>query len=236
MKAAVSGISGLRSCNNLLIFCVSLLEDRYAGRVATPERFERAMQSRLMRSRRDAVIAGVCGGLGEYFNIDPVIVRLIFVLATLTSGIGFVLYPVLWLIMPKAPPGMPPAFPDTAQHTGNSGAVFTRQASEAQYARQARYGETSAYSSSRGTVFADAPPEPPNTGQTIDLRLDPSMAPLSPQSAPAPVHRRRRLNWAGIVLIGLGLIFLAEQFGIDTDIVFPLLMIVVGGVLIFRNR
>ena len=194
------------------------------------------MQSRLMRSRRDAVIAGVCGGLGEYFNIDPVIVRLIFVLATLTSGIGFVLYPVLWLIMPKAPPGMPPAFPDTAQHTGNSGAVFTRQASEAQYARQARYGETSAYSSSRGTVFADAPPEPPNTGQTIDLRLDPSMAPLSPPSAPAPVHRRRRLNWAGIVLIGLGLIFLAEQFGIDTDIVFPLLMIVVGGVLIFRNR
>ncbi|WP_448544069.1 PspC domain-containing protein [Roseiflexus sp.] len=194
------------------------------------------MQSRLMRSRRDKVIAGVCGGLGEYFNIDPVVVRLIFVLATLTSGIGFVLYPVLWLIMPKAPSGMPPTFPDTAQHMGNSGAVFTRQASEAQYARQAGYGETAAYSSSRGTAFADAPAEPPNTGQTIDLRLDPSMAPLSPQSAPAPVHRRRRLNWAGIVLIGLGLIFLAEQFGIDTDIVFPLLMIVVGGVLIFRNR
>jgi phage shock protein C len=178
----------------------------------------------------------VCGGLGEYFNIDPVVVRLIFVLATLTSGIGFVLYPVLWLIMPKAPSGMPPTFPDTAQHMGNSGAVFTRRASEAQYARQAGYGETAAYSSSRGTAFADAPAEPPNTGQTIDLRLDPSMAPLSPQSAPAPVHRRRRLNWAGIVLIGLGLIFLAEQFGIDTDIVFPLLMIVVGGVLIFRNR
>jgi phage shock protein C len=119
---------------------------------------------------------------------------------------------------------------------GNSGAVFTRRASEAQYARQAGYGETAAYSSSRGTAFADAPAEPPNTGQTIDLRLDPSMAPLSPQSAPAPAPRRRRLNWAGIVLIGLGLIFLAEQFGIDTDIVFPLLMIVVGGVLIFRNR
>ncbi len=194
------------------------------------------MQSRLMRSRRDKVIAGVCGGLGEYFNIDPVVVRLIFVLATLTSGIGFVLYPVLWLIMPKAPSGMPSAFSDPAQHMGNSGAVFTRQASEAQYARQTGYGETAAYSSSRGTAFADAPADPPNTGQTIDLRLDPSMVPLSPQSAPAPVHRRRRLNWAGIVLIGLGLIFLAEQFGIDTDIIFPLLMIVVGGVLIFRNR
>ncbi|MFQ3634099.1 PspC domain-containing protein, partial [Roseiflexus sp.] len=54
------------------------------------------MKSRLVRSRRDAVIAGVCGGLGEYFQIDPVIVRLIFVLVTLTSGIGFLLYPILW--------------------------------------------------------------------------------------------------------------------------------------------
>jgi phage shock protein C len=194
------------------------------------------MKSRLMRSRRDAVIAGVCGGLGEYFNIDPVIVRLIFVLATLTSGIGLVLYPVLWLIMPKAPPDIPPSFPDPAQHVGDSGTVFTRQVSEAQYARQTRYGETSVYSSPHRTMSADAPPELPNTGQTIDLRLDPSMAPLSPQSAPAPTPRRRRLNWAGIVLIGLGLIFLAEQLGIDTDIVFPLLMIIVGGVLIFRNR
>ncbi|MGQ9547891.1 MAG: PspC domain-containing protein [Roseiflexus sp.] len=193
------------------------------------------MQSRLMRSRRDAVIAGVCGGLGTYFNVDPVIVRLIFVLVTLTSGIGFVLYPVLWLIMPKAPPDTPYAFSDAARQTGNDGAVFARQMSETQYARQGEHGEAAAPFSSRGTMFADAPPEPPSTGQTIDLRLDPSMSPSSPQFVPAPAPRRRRLNWAGILLIGLGLIFLAEQFGIDTDIVFPLLMIVVGGLLIFRN-
>ncbi|ABU59184.1 PspC domain-containing protein [Roseiflexus castenholzii] len=177
------------------------------------------MQSRLVRSRRDAVLAGVCGGLGDYFQIDPVIVRLIFVLVTLTSGIGFLLYPILWIIMPKAPPDTPSAFPGEGQQAGEQGAVFSRQAYQAQYSRQSGYAESS---------FADAASGPPQTGQTINLRMDPAMPP-----ARAP---RRRLNWAGIVLIGLGLIFLAEQFGIDTDIVFPLLMIVAGGMLIFRHR
>src|SRR5919202_5399970 len=66
--------------------------------------FERniAMQPRLMRSRTEVIIAGVWGGLAEYFGLDPVIVRLIFVLVTLTTGIGFIVYPVLWLVMPKA--------------------------------------------------------------------------------------------------------------------------------------
>src|SRR2546428_3273110 len=61
-----------------------------------------AMEPRLRRSRTEVIIAGVCGGLAEYFGIDPVIVRLIFVLVTLTTGIGVLLYPVLWLVMPKA--------------------------------------------------------------------------------------------------------------------------------------
>src|SRR5215211_5604527 len=60
------------------------------------------MQPRLMRSRTEVIVAGVCGGLAEYFAIDPVIVRLIFVLVTLTSGIGLFIYPILWLVMPKA--------------------------------------------------------------------------------------------------------------------------------------
>lgn len=180
------------------------------------------MKSRLVRSRRDAVIAGVCGGLGEYFQIDPVIVRLIFVLVTLTSGIGFLLYSILWIIMPKAPPGAPSVFSGVGQPMEEHSAVFSRQAYQPQYARQ---------SGSAEAPFPDPSAESPSTGQTINLRLDPSTSMSAPNAAP-----RRRLNWAGIVLIGLGLIFLAEQFGIDTDIVFPLLMIVVGGMLIFRHR
>lgn len=60
------------------------------------------MQPRLTRSTTESMVAGVCGGLAEYFNIDPVIVRLIFVLVTLTSGLGLPVYLVLWILMPKA--------------------------------------------------------------------------------------------------------------------------------------
>jgi phage shock protein PspC (stress-responsive transcriptional regulator) len=59
-------------------------------------------QQQLMRSETDKKIAGVCGGLGEYLNIDPTWVRLAFVLLAFASGIGLVLYAVLAILMPSA--------------------------------------------------------------------------------------------------------------------------------------
>ena len=58
------------------------------------------MQRKLYRSRNDSRIAGVCGGLGEYLDIDPTLVRLIFVLLALTGGHGVLLYIILWLLVP----------------------------------------------------------------------------------------------------------------------------------------
>ncbi|MFH0972081.1 MAG: PspC domain-containing protein [Candidatus Micrarchaeota archaeon] len=58
---------------------------------------------RLYRSRIDRILGGVCGGLGAYFNIDPVLVRLIFVLLALAGGTGIILYLVAWLIVPVEP-------------------------------------------------------------------------------------------------------------------------------------
>ncbi len=55
----------------------------------------------LFRSEKNKVIAGVAGGLGEYFNIDPVIVRVVFVLLTFFGGAGIPLYLILWLVIPK---------------------------------------------------------------------------------------------------------------------------------------
>jgi phage shock protein C len=55
-----------------------------------------------MRSRSDKMIAGVAGGISHYLVIDPVIVRLGFV-ALVFSGIGLLLYPLLWIIMPVEP-------------------------------------------------------------------------------------------------------------------------------------
>ncbi|HCH34874.1 TPA: PspC family transcriptional regulator [Candidatus Saccharibacteria bacterium] len=62
------------------------------------------MTKRLYRSQADRKIAGVCGGLGEYFGVDPVIFRVIGVLLLLPGGLpGFIPYVILWLIVPKDP-------------------------------------------------------------------------------------------------------------------------------------
>jgi phage shock protein PspC (stress-responsive transcriptional regulator) len=69
---------------------------------------------RLTRSRDDKMIAGVAGGIGHYLNIDPVIVRLAFVLLAF-SGASLLFYPLLWWLMPAASAGAPPATPPGSQ-------------------------------------------------------------------------------------------------------------------------
>ena len=61
------------------------------------------MYKKLYRSVTDKMVAGVCGGLAEYFAIDPVIVRLIFVLAVIFGGSGIFAYIILWIIIPQKP-------------------------------------------------------------------------------------------------------------------------------------
>lgn len=69
-------------------------------------------EKKRLRRSNDKVIAGVCGGLAEYFNIDPVLVRVVFALLLLFASGGFWLYLILWIVMP-APEGegqpQPPA-------------------------------------------------------------------------------------------------------------------------------
>ncbi len=54
----------------------------------------------LRRTRDDKMLTGVCGGLARYFNIDPVIVRLVFVMAVFLGGVSPLIYLLLWIIMP----------------------------------------------------------------------------------------------------------------------------------------
>lgn len=56
--------------------------------------------NRLFRPEKGKVIGGVCAGLGEFFQIDPAIVRLILVLITVFGGSGILLYLILWIIIP----------------------------------------------------------------------------------------------------------------------------------------
>ncbi len=62
------------------------------------------MHKKLFRSKTDRKIAGVCGGLGEYFKIDPTLIRVGFVLLLLPGGLpGFIPYVVLWAVIPEQP-------------------------------------------------------------------------------------------------------------------------------------
>ena len=54
------------------------------------------------RSISDRRIAGVCGGLGRYFNIDPILIRVAFVCLLLFGGSGLLLYLIFWVISPEA--------------------------------------------------------------------------------------------------------------------------------------
>jgi len=64
------------------------------------------MSKRLYRSRVDCKIGGVCGGLGEYFAIDPTIIRIIAILLIFADGIGILAYVIAWIVMSKRPLAM----------------------------------------------------------------------------------------------------------------------------------
>ena len=83
------------------------------------------MSRRLERSRTNRVIAGVCGGLGEYLDIDATFVRVAIVVLTLVGGVGILVYIVLLVLMPL--PGEAPMFgPSTGAATSSDTAATTR--------------------------------------------------------------------------------------------------------------
>ena len=62
---------------------------------------------RLYRSRNERMIAGVAGGMAEYLDVDPTVIRILWILATFLGGITILLYPIMAIIVPLAPYGTP---------------------------------------------------------------------------------------------------------------------------------
>jgi phage shock protein PspC (stress-responsive transcriptional regulator) len=56
-----------------------------------------------MRSSTDKKLGGVCAGLAEYFDMDPTLVRVLWLLVVLCGGTGILLYIILWIVLPLAP-------------------------------------------------------------------------------------------------------------------------------------
>ena len=61
------------------------------------------MKKKLYRSKKDHMIAGVCGGIAEYFDVDSTLVRLLTGLSVILGGAGVVAYIIAWIIIPKNP-------------------------------------------------------------------------------------------------------------------------------------
>ncbi len=156
---------------------------------------------RLTKSRRERMWTGVCGGLAEYFDLDPVLVRLFWVVATvLTAGLALVAYFCLAVIMP----------PDDRDWNSAWGPTPT---------------------SETGTPPAEGAPgfgaEAPPSGDTWPHY----------NYGPYDYHRRRRT--AGLVLVALGVLFLASQAGVfrfvQWQLVWPAILIVIGVALLARR-
>jgi phage shock protein C len=68
----------------------------------------------LRRPLDDRIVAGVCSGVGRYFGVDPVLIRVAFaIVAVLTWGVSLLAYPIMWFLMPEQPRPETPAFPDS---------------------------------------------------------------------------------------------------------------------------
>jgi phage shock protein PspC (stress-responsive transcriptional regulator) len=145
---------------------------------------------RLYRSAKSKVFGGVAGGIAEYFNIDPIIIRLLFVIIAFAGGGGAIVYLILWIALPLEP---------ITPYTMNTGSGEPFNAGDP--------GQHSAPDYSSGA---------PN-----------------PFNIPVKSENRNGLI-GGIVLITLGLIFLANRFipNINFHDLWPLALVILGGVLI----
>jgi phage shock protein C len=76
-----------------------------------------AARKRLMRPREGRVIAGVCLGFAEYFDLDVTLIRLLWLIVAIFGGTGFLAYVVAWIVMPSEPEKA--QVPEAAQQVPN---------------------------------------------------------------------------------------------------------------------
>jgi len=176
-----------------------------------------------LRRGSDRIIGGVCSGLAAYFGVDPLLVRIVFVILAILPpgiGIGVILYLVLWFLM-EPPVGAP------TSAARNVGARLRTMGEELR--EDFRTGFRTHESATAGPPPTGSPPPPG--------------APRPPARGgwwgPALRDRPRGL-WAGIILIALGAYLLIDNLGllrgIRWDIVGPVVLIAVGLLVLARRH
>jgi phage shock protein PspC (stress-responsive transcriptional regulator) len=168
----------------------------------------------------DRIIGGVCSGLAEGLHLDPIWVRLAFVVLAFAQGIGVVLYVVLLVIMPERAADRPAgrnAFDSMANDMKRAWAELRRQFG----------GRPSAAPSTEATATPTAPPA------TGDPSATTQVVPLAPPARPGTYNQSLVL---GVILVLVGLAFLAANTGfVNWSEIWPIALIVVGVVLLART-
>ena len=192
---------------------------------------------RLMRSTRERMWAGVAGGMAEYFDIDPALVRLLWVAATVVSGgLAVPAYILLWIILPRddrVAPGGPGAWHDWSDEFHNE----TRR-----WAAETRRVAENVRDTSHGWRAPNAADAPPPVGETASPPHDvqePWWQSERYVERPRNGHRHHHPRSTGIVLVGLGVLLLAANAGvfswINWHMMWPLIFIGLGVLLLARQ-
>ena len=173
-------------------------------------------QRRLERPQ-DRVIAGVCHGLGDYFDIDPVLIRIVFVILTAAAGAGPIAYLILWIVMP-------PEGSQVAANAAGIGAGIRTMATEM------RDVGRDIGSSMSGSVPPPPPPPYPPAG-------DAAMVP--DQYRHGHVHTRAGAPILGLALVVAGIWLLLGNLGLvnwDSGRWFgPLVLVALGLAIVIRR-
>ncbi|MDR3289401.1 MAG: PspC domain-containing protein [Peptococcaceae bacterium] len=173
------------------------------------------MTERLYRSGRDKRIGGVCGGLAEYFHSDAIWVRLIMILLTLYGGIGLLLYAAAWIIIPL--------HPEDLNYAHSSGQRTRRYEERVQDAGE-RVQEAAAEAAENAEEGARDPGE--RQRQTYA------------SASGAETGRRHGHKTVGVILIGLGVLFMLDWVlpgWFDFRYLWPLILIALGIWIIVRR-
>jgi phage shock protein C len=187
-----------------------------------------------LRRGSDRVIGGVASGLAEYFQVDPLFVRVAFVALTFAGGAGLVLYFVLWVLMPS--PGADSVGGKTMTDGARGmGQEFRRMGDEF---RGMGMEFRRAFRQEPGTPRPT--PDPPSAPDPVAPESHSAEPPREPVVAP-PAHEvaRRRSEWIGGALIVVGLIFLIQTLGLlnwwDWSFVWPLVLIGLGIIILIQR-
>ncbi len=172
------------------------------------------MEKRLYRSRTDRMIWGVCGGLGEYFNIDPVIVRVLMVLLIFAGGAGIVIYLILALVVPL------------------EGSTSTRpEETVRENVAEMRSSAKELGANLKDTFQEDHKPETKAETKAETKEETKAEGPREPRR-----HRQGARIIFGVIVVVIGLIFLLGTLNLLSwfrwDLLWPLLVVLIGVLII----